>query len=197
MHWFLQKGLPWLRSITVNKIAVKLGLEREIIINMKLTDKRKRQILFAVYILFVLKVIIFKYPYGQLRGIMDTWSREVILEGLDSANFTLFRTIKMYIDYADRLNSFENLAGNVVVFMPYGVFLPWIWKRFRNFADTLLAAFLFSVSIEVFQLFSAFGAFDVDDVLLNCVGSIAGYLIFMIGEKLKLWDTKEKENMEK
>lgn len=151
---------------------------------MRLTDKRKRQILFVVYIIFVLKVIIFKYSYEHLQSIMDTWSKEVILEGLDSANFTLFRTIHMYIVYADRLNSFENLAGNVVVFMPLGMFLPWIWRRFRNFADTFLAAFLFSLSIEIFQLFSAFGAFDVDDILLNCAGSIIGYLIYMIGEKL-------------
>ena len=151
---------------------------------MRLTDKRKRQILFAVYIIFVLKVIIFKYSYEHLQSIMDTWSKEVILEGLDSANFTLFRTINMYIVYADRLNSFENLVGNVVVFMPLGMFLPWIWRRFRNFADTFLAAFLFSLSIEIFQLFSAFGAFDVDDILLNCAGSIIGYLIYMIGEKL-------------
>lgn len=164
---------------------------------MKLTDKRKRQILFAVYIIFVLKVIIFKYPYAQLKSIMDAWSREVILEGLDSANFTLFRTIRMYIDYADRLNSFENLAGNVIVFMPFGVFLPWIWNRFRNFADTFLSAFLFSLSIEIFQLYSAFGAFDVDDILLNCAGSIIGYLIFMAGDKLKFWSTKDKENKDK
>lgn len=148
---------------------------------MELTDKRKCQILFSVYIVLVLKVIIFKYPYAQLRSIMDTWSKEVILEGLDTANFTLFRTIHMYIDYSDRLNSFENLVGNVVVFIPYGIFLPVIWKRFRNFADTFLAAFLFSLSIEVFQLFSAFGAFDVDDVLLNCAGAIVGYLICMGG----------------
>jgi len=158
---------------------------------MRLTDKHKRQILFAVYIIFVLKVIIFKYSYEHLQSIMDTWSKEVILEGLDSANFTLFRTIHMYIVYADRLNSFENLAGNVVVFMPLGVFLPWIWRRFRNFADTLLTAFLFSLSIEIFQLFSAFGAFDVDDILLNCAGSIAGYLVYMAGEKISIRITKE------
>lgn len=159
---------------------------------MKLTDKRKRQILFAVYIIFVLKVIIFKYPYAQLRSIMDTWSREVILEGLDTANFTLFRTIHMYIEYSDRLNSFENLVGNVVVFIPYGMLLPAIWKRFRNFADTFLAALLFSLAIEVFQLFSAFGAFDVDDVMLNCAGAVAGYLIYMLVEKINYWITKEK-----
>lgn len=154
---------------------------------MKLADRQKRLILFAVYLLFVIKVIIFKYPYTELREIVNSWSKEVVLEGLDSANFTLFRTIHMYIDYSYMLNSVENLAGNVVVFIPFGMFLPFIWKRFRNFADTFLAGFLFSLGIEVFQLFSAFGAFDVDDVLLNVVGVIGGYLIFMLlslGERM-------------
>lgn len=147
---------------------------------MKLTDKQKRLILFAVYLLFVIKVIIFKYPYQELRAIMDSWSKDVVLEGLDTANFTLFRTIHMYIEYSHMLNSFENLAGNVVVFIPFGMFLPFIWKRFRNFADTFLAGFLFSLGIELFQLYSAFGAFDVDDILLNVAGVIAGFLIYTL-----------------
>ena len=154
---------------------------------MKLTDRQKCQILFAVYLLFVIKVIVLKYPFAQLRAIMGTWSRDVVLEGLDSANFTLFRTIHMYIDYSYMLNSFENLAGNVVVFIPFGMFLPFIWKRFRNFADTFLAGFLFSLGIEIFQLFSAFGAFDVDDILLNVAGVIGGYVVYMLlclGERM-------------
>ena len=42
----------------------------------------------------------------------------------------------------------------------------------------LLNAFVFVLGIEVFQLFSAFGAFDVDDILLNCVGAAIGYVIY-------------------
>lgn len=160
---------------------------------MKLTDRQKRQIILAVYLLFVIKVIIFKYPYEQLKAIMDTWSKDVVLEGLDTANFTLFKTIHMYIDYSYMLNSFENLAGNVVVFIPFGMLLPSIWKRFRNFADILLAGFLFSLSIEVFQLYSAFGAFDVDDILLNCVGVISGYLMYMLFEMVEWAVGKQKK----
>ncbi len=147
---------------------------------MKLTDRQKSQIMFVIYLLFVVKVIIFKYPAWQLREIMDTWSKEVVLEGLDSANFTVFKTIHMYIDYSHALNSVENLVGNVIVFVPFGMFLPFIWKRFKNFADTFLMGFLFSLGLELVQLFSAFGAFDVDDILLNVVGVIGGYVIYML-----------------
>lgn len=133
------------------------------------------KLFFAVYILLVIKVIIFKYPMEQLRAIADTWQRSVILEGLGTANFMPFRTIKMYIDYAYKLNSVENLAGNVLAFVPLGFLLPLVSDDFRQFSVVMINAFTFVLGIEVFQLFSAFGAFDVDDIMLNCLGAAVGY----------------------
>lgn len=133
------------------------------------------KLLFAVYILFVIKVIIFKYPVEQLRAIAATWQKGVILEGLGTANFMPFRTIKMYIDYAYKLNSVENLAGNVLVFMPLGFLLPLVSEELQRFSEVFINVFTFVLGIEVFQLFSAFGAFDVDDILLNCLGAAIGY----------------------
>ena len=153
----------------------------------------KVRALFFVYLLIVIKLIIFKYPYSQLKAIVDTWEKDVILEGLDTANFTLFKTIRMYIDYSYMLNSFENLVGNVVVFIPFGFLLPYVLKRGRNFLVMLLNAFLFVLGIEVFQLFSAFGAFDVDDILLNCFGAVLGYFGYLIWEGIKKRIEKERE----
>jgi len=80
--------------------------------------KSKRiKIVFFIYIAVVIKVIIFKYQWEDLKAIADTWEKGVILEGLDTANFTLFKTIKMYINYSYMLNSFENLAGNILAFV--------------------------------------------------------------------------------
>lgn len=140
------------------------------------------KIFFVVYILFVIKVIIFKYPMDQLRAIAATWQKDVILEGLGTANFMPFRTIKMYIDYADRLNSVENLAGNLLVFVPFGFLLPLVSDELKRFSDVFLNVFTFVLGIEVFQLFSAFGAFDVDDILLNCLGAIIGYGCYKAAE---------------
>ena len=139
-----------------------------------------KRTIFFIYLLIVIKLIIFKYPYEQLKAIADTWEKGVILEGLDTANFTLFKTIRMYIKYSYKLNSFENLLGNIVVFIPYGFLFPYVIKRGRNFLVMLFNAFLFVLGIEIFQLFSAFGAFDVDDILLNCFGAGIGYLLYLI-----------------
>lgn len=138
------------------------------------------RILFILYLFLVIKLLIFKYPIAELREIANTWESHIVWEGLDSANFTLFKTIKMYINYAYKLNSFENLVGNVVVFFPFGFFLPRISRWANNWFMTLGAAFFFSLGIELFQLFSAFGAFDVDDLLLNVLGTLVGYWIHLL-----------------
>ena len=146
---------------------------------------RRWHLIFFVYLLIVIRLIIFKYPFAQLKAIAAGWEKGVVLEGLEHANFTLFKTIRMYIDYAYKLNSFENLVGNVVVFIPFGFLLPYVLKRGRNFMVMLLNALLFVFGIEVFQLFSAFGAFEVDDILLNCCGAVIGYLLYLFWEGIK------------
>lgn len=151
----------------------------------KTPGRRGLRIFFFIYLLIVIKLIIFKYPFAQLKEIAASWEKDVILEGLDTANFTLFKTIRMYIDYSYKLNSFENLVGNVVVFIPFGFLLPYVMKSGRNFFVMLLNALVFVAGIEIFQLFSAFGAFDVDDILLNCLGAATGYFVYLAVEKIR------------
>lgn len=142
------------------------------------------KLLFFFYILLVIILLIFKYPLEELHAIMETWERGVIWEGLEAANFTPFKTIKMYIHYAYKLNSFENLVGNVAVFIPFGYLLPFLFQRKRNLIMVLGYALFFSLGIELFQLFSAFGAFDVDDLLLNVLGAFIGYVVYLMSRQL-------------
>lgn len=91
------------------------------------------KLFFAIYILIVLKVIIFKYPYEELLARALGWCRGAVWQGLGTANFTPFRTIKMYIDYAYKLNSVENLAGNVLAFVPFGFLFPMVARDGERF----------------------------------------------------------------
>ena len=147
------------------------------------------KLFFAIYILVVIKVIIFKYPYEELMKIAGPWRRGVIFEGLGTANFTPLKTIKMYIDYSYKLNSVENLAGNLLVFVPFGFLFPYVAREGTHFFVMLLNAFVFVLGIEMFQLFSAFGAFDVDDILLNCLGASLG---FGVNRLVQWWERKRK-----
>ena len=159
----------------------------------KQIHKKYFRIIFFIYLLIVIKVIIFKYPMEQLRSIASSWDKKVILEGLDTANFTLFKTIRMYIEYSYMLNSFENLVGNVVVFIPFGFLFPYVLEGGKNFLVMLLHALVLIIGIEVFQLFSAFGAFDVDDILLNSLGVILGYIVYRSFETMKSDKDREEK----
>lgn len=156
-------------------------------------NKKHMRILFVLYLLILLRVIVFKYPWWQIREIAASWRRDVFWEGLGSANFTFFKTIRMYIKYWDNkgINSFGNLIGNVVAFIPMGYMLPRIFKASKHLLVCMLQGFLFILGIELFQLFSAFGIFDVDDILLNCLGVFLGFLFFKI---MKLFSPKGSLN---
>lgn len=148
---------------------------------MKLTKKGCVRGLFFLYLLIVIRLIIFKYPAEELRLLAADWSEKVVLEGMKTANFKPFKTIRMYIDYAYKLNSVENLAGNILIFVPFGVGFPLVMEKGRNFGVMLFHTFVFVLGIEGFQLLTGFGAFDVDDILLNCLGAVLGYVLFLAG----------------
>lgn len=71
------------------------------------------------------------------------------------------------------------LVLNIIMFIPLGVFLPCLWKRYENFINTLSVGFFFSLFIELFQLFN-FRATDIDDLLMNTLGAIIGYFIYLV-----------------
>jgi glycopeptide antibiotics resistance protein len=53
-------------------------------------------------------------------------------------------------------------------------------KAGRNLFGCVLLTSLFSLAVETVQLFSKVGAFDVDDILLNAIGGLVGWLCYCI-----------------
>ena len=153
---------------------------------LKAKSKKKNilKFIFFFYLLVLVRIVIFKYPLGNYVEIVRQWSPDVFWQGLYHSNFTLFKTIRMYITYWGRINSFENLVGNVAVFLPFGCFLPRVCRWANHWFMVSCAALFFSLGIELFQLFSAFGAFDVDDLLLNVSGALLGYWVHIISTKI-------------
>ena len=98
-------------------------------------------------------------------------------------NIVPFREIRRFVRKGDRLGPasvFLNLAGNVLGFMPLGFFLPLISPVFRNGLRTVGLGFLLSLTVELVQLLTRTGCFDVDDIILNTGGALLGWLAFTI-----------------
>ena len=96
-------------------------------------------------------------------------------------NLVPFREIKRFWEYRDQLQIWSaiNLLGNIIIFIPLG-FLEAMASRHRSFSWTVVDGFMLSMLVEVFQLISKVGRFDVDDLILNTLGVIIGYLMFVI-----------------
>lgn len=71
-----------------------------------------------------------------------------------------------------------NVAGNIAWFLPLGFLLPWEIKRLRRLRNLALFAFLFSLAAESLQYVFAVGIFDIDDVILNTLGAVLGWVGF-------------------
>ena len=75
-----------------------------------------------------------------------------------------------------------NFPGNIIMFLPVGFFAALFSDKPRWWKSTLLTAAL-SLFIEVFQLFVSRGT-DVDDLILNTMGGLLGYLTFLGAQRL-------------
>lgn len=108
---------------------------------------------------------------------LDYW-----LQVQQNMNLEPFHTIKLFWNVLDReeyrILAIINLGGNIGMFIPLGFFLPTLWKGLRKWWRTWLATFFIMLAVELAQLFSLRGSFDVDDLILNLLGAAIGYGVF-------------------
>ena len=78
------------------------------------------------------------------------------------------------------MSDIDNLIGNIIGFVPFGFMLPLLSKRLLSLKIIVVATFCISFSFEIIQLVFMLGSFDVDDLILNTVGGILGYLIIKL-----------------
>ena len=68
---------------------------------------------------------------------------------------------------------------NIIIFIPFGIYLPLIKTRVRLLSGALIA-FLVSLSFEFSQAITCIGGFTLEDLFTNTVGFIIGYIIFKL-----------------
>ena len=128
------------------------------------------KVLFILYIVFLIYFLFLAEWYGR--------------SGTEEYryNLELFREIRRFLTYREQLGTFTvfaNLFGNILIFVPFGFFISMAGKT-RGFFKTLFCSFGLSLCVELVQLVTRVGSFDVDDILLNTIGGILGYILFAI-----------------
>ena len=99
-------------------------------------------------------------------------------------NLVPLHTIKQYISLLEvsayRDHAVINLVGNVVVFIPLGYLLPRIWKWFHSIFRLLLSVTVIIILVEALQYITLLGSCDIDDLILNLLGTIIGYITWKL-----------------
>ncbi len=68
---------------------------------------------------------------------------------------------------------------NILMMIPFGILLPIVLRPAENFFCCIPLGFFLSVSLEYAQFLSRRGHMQVDDVVMNVIGTVIGYLFFV------------------
>ncbi len=135
---------------------------------------------FYIYIVIVLSLTVFPLPFERFKTPQE-----------DGINVTpILNTVRDLLQILSTKpehetefieHSFQNLFGNIILFMPLGMFLPILSNRYHYLSKVIVIALACSISIELTQLvirqFKIYRSVDIDDVILNTSGAILGYVL--------------------
>lgn len=134
--------------------------------------KKTLSVLFNV--LFISYIVLMSIMVFRFRSFSVTY---LFLER--SINLVPFRTIGEFLTDSKLSAAIVNLLGNIVVFIPYGLYIQVIRKD-KRFKTSFLQVLITPVIIEVIQVVFNLGAGDIDDVILNCLGGLIGIAFYRI-----------------
>jgi len=133
------------------------------------------------YSAILIKVMVFKdMPLIRIGPLMLNFGGTH--EG--PANLVPFKTILPYL-LGDKglMIAVINLAGNIVLLVPIGFLVPFVYQNI-TWKKSLALAVAVGFAIEGMQALFHVGIFDIDDVILNALGVMVGYWSFTILAKM-------------
>lgn len=99
--------------------------------------------------------------------------------GMPTLQFMRFELSLTLIPFLPMIADFKNTILNILLFVPLGILLPFLWKKYNTLKATLMFGFGMSLSIEILQILT-YRATDINDIIANTLGAVLGYFIFSI-----------------
>nr|WP_197714781.1 VanZ family protein [Maliibacterium massiliense] len=168
--------LLWGALVTV-LLGVATALQLSMVRNLRMRRRPARfalWALFAFYCFALVQMLFLDAYYGRQIGPTAGWQFRL--------NLVPLRTIAGYVSALCRgsINidiALTNLAGNLLAFLPMGVFLPLLLPALRRFLSLAGVCAATIVGVEVLQLALGCGSCDIDDFILNFIGALLGYAL--------------------
>ena len=151
-------------------------------IKAKRADGKRELQLLLVYICIVVVARFAFFPFSKVNGEIQPLIYE-------SAKVFPFRInwipLVNLFDYPEMREILKNVIGNTAMFIPLGIVWPSVYKGLDSHRKVISSGIGVSLCIEILQLPFYDRVSDIDDLLLNLLGFIIGYLLYLLVKSLK------------
>lgn len=144
--------------------------------NKQINAKRELQ-LALVYICLLIVTRFTFCPFGKVNGkiqpllfYQDNWF---------PFRINLIPFVYLF-DYPKLSEVLINVIGNTTMFIPIGIVWPSVFKKLDTHGKVIMAGVGYSLLIEILQLPFYDRVSDIDDLILNSLGYVIGYGIYLL-----------------
>ncbi|MBR3935150.1 MAG: VanZ family protein [Oscillospiraceae bacterium] len=149
--------------------------------NRRIDWKREAELLLVYVCIMVIARITF-FPLEKIDGKVQPLVFDIVNAFSFRINVSPFVNLLEYDEIRDAI---INFIGNTAMFIPVGMIWPLVFRELDSHWKTILAGIGFSILIEVLQLPFYDRVSDIDDLILNTVGYLMGYGIYLVIRKIK------------
>lgn len=144
----------------------------------------RREIALCLFVMYIaaLLTMALEGTWASHAAMLQS-ARERLSSG-EGIYLTPFETIQHQFSTIDTDESRTQLLGNTLLFLPWGFFLPLLWRKFRHFFPVAGMCLGLTCFIEGTQLFIG-RTVDVDDLILNFLGSMVGAGLWWLIHRLR------------
>lgn len=160
--WLAVRGISWVRQ---KKICLRRELE-----------------LLVVYICLIVVARFTFFPFGKVDGHIQPLLFDAAAMWPPRYNL---KPVIYLTDYPTYREILLNFIGNVAMFIPIGVIWPAVFRKLDRRWKIIAAGVGFSLCIEILQIPFFDRVSDVDDLILNSLGFLMGYGVYLLVKRMK------------
>ena len=139
------------------------------------SSKRIEVLLLLGYTVAIIYLMFFGFDRPQMSNILQEYRFSIVPTGIP---LWFPKSLS-----ADSLRLWIFSLGNLLAFVPFGVLVPMMVNiGYYKFIGIFLISIL---SLEILQMITYLGSFDVEDIIINSMGATIGFFSYKIGSRCK------------
>ncbi|MDE5865566.1 MAG: VanZ family protein, partial [Lachnospiraceae bacterium] len=126
-----------------------------------------------IYIAVILRITVFRSNFS-LNSLFQN----------GNVNLTIFKGYMIFVRSRNWYRFIYLFVGNIVWFIPFGMYLQYT-EKLKNILAVTLCGMLFSLCIETLQFVFGTGVTELDDLILNTFGAFIGAVSVKLFQKFR------------